>query len=49
MGGAKYCIDCFVFDECNVHGICADDEPCEHFHNIDDNTTEQTGNTNDKQ
>lgn len=49
MGGAKYCIDCFAFCECSIVGVCADDKPCEHFHDIEDNSREQPGNTNDKQ
>lgn len=36
MGGAKYCIDCFAFCECSIVGVCADDEPCEHFHDVEE-------------
>lgn len=46
--GDKYCIDCFAFDECNTVGVCADDEPCEHFQDIEENSPEQPGNINVK-
>lgn len=48
MGGAKYCIDCFAFSECAKVGICADDEPCEHFNDIENSDPEQPGNINVK-
>lgn len=46
MNEKKMCIDCVDYPVCCLSGRCADDEPCEYFHQ-EETDPEEPGNNKD--